>query len=239
MACRRRAGFSDEELVARLWASAQRLLQSSARSRSTTASASGSCSPRRTPAGASSASARGRWRDEPAAAKYLNTTDGELYHKREQLFGINLARPAAARAGRMVLVEGYTDVLALHQAGLRNSVGIMGTSLTEEQVARASSAIGAGARAVPRRRSRRAGGDAPRGPAGGSRFASFELARGPAAGGRRSRGPDRARRGPKALRSRKACHGDRRRSSSSPSSGSSITPTNWASAEGRTARSAI
>jgi DNA primase len=66
--------------------------------------------------------------------KYLNTTDGELYHKREQLFGINLARPAAARVGRMVLVEGYTDVLALHQAGLRNAVGIMGTSLTEEQV---------------------------------------------------------------------------------------------------------
>ncbi len=68
-------------------------------------------------------------------AKYLNTSDGELYHKREVLFGIDLARSAAAKAGRMILVEGYTDVLALHQAGLRNSVGIMGTSLTEEQVA--------------------------------------------------------------------------------------------------------
>jgi DNA primase len=68
-------------------------------------------------------------------AKYLNTSDGELYHKREVLFGIDLARSAAARAGRMILVEGYTDVLALHQAGLRNAVGIMGTSLTEEQVA--------------------------------------------------------------------------------------------------------
>jgi DNA primase len=66
--------------------------------------------------------------------KYLNTTDNDLYHKRDQLFGINLARSAAAREGRMVLVEGYTDVLALHQAGLRNAVGIMGTSLTEEQV---------------------------------------------------------------------------------------------------------
>jgi DNA primase len=66
--------------------------------------------------------------------KYLNTADGELYHKREQLFGINLARGAAARTGRMVLVEGYTDVLALHQAQLQNAVGIMGTSLTEEQV---------------------------------------------------------------------------------------------------------
>jgi DNA primase len=67
-------------------------------------------------------------------AKYLNTSDGELYHKREVLFGIDLARAAAAKAGRMILVEGYTDVLALHQAGIRNAVGIMGTSLTEEQI---------------------------------------------------------------------------------------------------------
>ncbi len=71
---------------------------------------------------------------EDQRPKYLNTSDGELYHKREQLFGIDLARAAAARAGRMILVEGYTDVLALHQAGLRNAVAIMGTSLTEEQV---------------------------------------------------------------------------------------------------------
>jgi DNA primase len=67
-------------------------------------------------------------------AKYLNTSDGELYHKREVLFGIDLARGPAAKAGRMLLVEGYTDVLALHQVGIRNSVGIMGTSLTEEQI---------------------------------------------------------------------------------------------------------
>ncbi|MDQ6836093.1 MAG: DNA primase [Actinomycetota bacterium] len=66
--------------------------------------------------------------------KYLNTSDGELYHKREVLFGIDLARAAAAKADRMILVEGYTDVLALHQAGLVNAVGIMGTALTEEQV---------------------------------------------------------------------------------------------------------
>jgi DNA primase len=67
-------------------------------------------------------------------AKYVNTSDGELYHKREVLFGIDLARAHAAKAGRMLLVEGYTDVLALHQAGIRNAVGIMGTSLTEEQI---------------------------------------------------------------------------------------------------------
>jgi DNA primase len=66
--------------------------------------------------------------------KYLNSPDGELYHKREVLYGIDRARTAAARAGRMILVEGYTDVIALHQAGIGNVVGIMGTSLTEEQV---------------------------------------------------------------------------------------------------------
>jgi DNA primase len=71
---------------------------------------------------------------ESQRPKYLNTSDGELYHKRSQLFGIDLARASAARAGRMILVEGYTDVLALHQVGLRNAVGIMGTALTEEQV---------------------------------------------------------------------------------------------------------
>ncbi|HTW11345.1 MAG TPA: DNA primase, partial [Solirubrobacteraceae bacterium] len=67
-------------------------------------------------------------------AKYVNTAEGELYHKRSVLYGIDLARPVAAKAGRMVLAEGYTDVIALHQAGVRNAVGIMGTSLTKEQV---------------------------------------------------------------------------------------------------------
>ncbi len=66
--------------------------------------------------------------------KYVNTPDGTLYHKREILYGVQLARGPAAKAGRMHLVEGYTDVLALHQAGIRNAVGIMGTSLTTEQV---------------------------------------------------------------------------------------------------------
>ncbi len=67
--------------------------------------------------------------------KYLNTAEGEVYRKREVLYGIPQARPSAAREGRMILCEGYTDVLALHQAGVRNAVGIMGTSLTDEQVA--------------------------------------------------------------------------------------------------------
>jgi DNA primase len=76
-----------------------------------------------------------RMRDDQSVAKYVNTPDGELYHKREVLFGIDLARGEAAKRGRMILVEGYTDVLALHQSGIRNAVGIMGTSFTEEQLA--------------------------------------------------------------------------------------------------------
>ena len=65
--------------------------------------------------------------------KYLNTSEGEVFHKGSQLFGIDVARRPAARAGAIVLAEGYTDVLALHQAGVQNAVGVMGTSLTEEQ----------------------------------------------------------------------------------------------------------
>lgn len=66
--------------------------------------------------------------------KYLNTSDNELYHKGQQLYGAHLARPHAARAGRVIVCEGYTDVIALHQAGLRETVGLMGTALTAEQV---------------------------------------------------------------------------------------------------------
>ncbi len=68
--------------------------------------------------------------------KYLNTAETELYQKRRVLYGVDVAlRSGATRLGRMILVEGYTDVLALHQAGIANAVGIMGTSLTEEQIA--------------------------------------------------------------------------------------------------------
>jgi DNA primase len=66
--------------------------------------------------------------------KYLNTSENDVYHKGRQLFGIHLARAQAARSGRIVVVEGYTDVLALHQAGIREAVAIMGTALTQEQL---------------------------------------------------------------------------------------------------------
>jgi DNA primase len=72
---------------------------------------------------------------EGRGPKYLNTSENEIYHKGRQLFGIDLARAQAAKSGRIVVVEGYTDVLALHQAGISESVAIMGTALTAEQMA--------------------------------------------------------------------------------------------------------
>ena len=66
--------------------------------------------------------------------KYLNTSDNDIYHKGRHLYGTDLARSAAAKAGEVILCEGYTDVIALHQAGFQNAVGLMGTALTDEQV---------------------------------------------------------------------------------------------------------
>ncbi|HEX6388629.1 MAG TPA: DNA primase [Solirubrobacteraceae bacterium] len=66
--------------------------------------------------------------------KYLNSSDNAVYHKGRHLFGADIARAHAARAGSVIVAEGYTDVIAMHQAGLRNTVGLMGTALTEEQV---------------------------------------------------------------------------------------------------------
>src|SRR5215203_3832057 len=66
--------------------------------------------------------------------KYLNTSDGEVFHKGRIVYGADLARAAAAKAGRVVLVEGYTDVIALRQAGVPEAVCSMGTALTPQQV---------------------------------------------------------------------------------------------------------
>jgi DNA primase len=71
---------------------------------------------------------------EDAKPKYLNSPEGELYRKSRTLFGIDRARGAMARAGRAVVVEGYTDVLALHQAGVEEAVAVMGTAITPEQL---------------------------------------------------------------------------------------------------------
>ena len=79
-------------------------------------------------------------------AKYVNTSEGEVFHKRRQLFGIDRARGQAAKTKRMVVVEGYTDVLALHAAGVSESVAIMGTALTQEQLSELARAVGSGGR---------------------------------------------------------------------------------------------
>ncbi|MBM3679981.1 MAG: DNA primase [Actinobacteria bacterium] len=67
--------------------------------------------------------------------KYINSPEGPLFHKGRMLYGLHHARSAIAKAGRAVIVEGYTDVIALHGAGVQEAVASMGTSLTEEQLA--------------------------------------------------------------------------------------------------------
>jgi DNA primase len=71
---------------------------------------------------------------EEQRPKYLNTSDNDVYHKGLHLYGSDLARAAAAKAGQVILCEGYTDTIALHQAGMRTAVGLMGTALTAAQV---------------------------------------------------------------------------------------------------------
>ena len=71
---------------------------------------------------------------EGRGPKYLNTAESELFHKGRIVYAAHVARSAAAREGRVIVVEGYTDVIALWQAGFANTVAIMGTSMTEHQV---------------------------------------------------------------------------------------------------------
>jgi DNA primase len=65
--------------------------------------------------------------------KYLNGPETPLFSKRRTLYGLDRAREAARRRAPLVLVEGYMDVIALHQAGVRGAVAPLGTALTEEQ----------------------------------------------------------------------------------------------------------
>ena len=66
--------------------------------------------------------------------KYLNSPETPLYSKSRTLYALNLARESIRKQGRAVLVEGYLDCIALHQAGVGNAVAVCGTSLTGEQV---------------------------------------------------------------------------------------------------------
>jgi len=68
------------------------------------------------------------------AAKYINSTESEVYHKSDILYGLYFARQSIARDDKCYLVEGYTDVISMHQAGIENVVASSGTSLTANQI---------------------------------------------------------------------------------------------------------
>ena len=71
---------------------------------------------------------------DPKAAKYVNTPETEIYHKSRIVYGIFQARQAITKEDRCYLVEGYTDVLSMHEAGVENVVASSGTALTQEQI---------------------------------------------------------------------------------------------------------
>ena len=71
---------------------------------------------------------------DPIPAKYVNSPDSEVFHKASVVYGLDRARGAIAKEDRAVVVEGYTDVLALHQCGLAATVASMGTALTPAQL---------------------------------------------------------------------------------------------------------
>ena len=74
----------------------------------------------------------GRSLDPRSGAKYLNTKTTFLYNKSAVVYGLDLAYEEILRTGIVVLVEGYTDCVALHQAGVKNAVAASGTAFTDE-----------------------------------------------------------------------------------------------------------
>ena len=67
-------------------------------------------------------------------AKYVNSPESEIYHKSNELYGIYFAKSAIVKQDCCYLVEGYTDVISMHQSGIENVVASSGTSLTEGQI---------------------------------------------------------------------------------------------------------
>ncbi|WGK94826.1 MULTISPECIES: DNA primase [Flavobacterium] len=72
--------------------------------------------------------------NDKKAAKYLNSPESEIYHKTKVLYGIYQAKQAIAKLNNCYLVEGYTDVIQFHQAGIENVVASSGTALTPDQI---------------------------------------------------------------------------------------------------------
>lgn len=73
-------------------------------------------------------------RNDIKAAKYLNSPENEIYHKSNTLYGLFQSKQAILKNDQCFLVEGYTDVLSMHQAGIENVVASSGTALTKEQI---------------------------------------------------------------------------------------------------------
>jgi DNA primase len=73
-------------------------------------------------------------KSDPKSAKYVNTPETEIYHKSRIVYGIFQARQAIIKEDRCFLVEGYTDVLSMHESGVENVVASSGTALTQEQI---------------------------------------------------------------------------------------------------------
>lgn len=73
-------------------------------------------------------------RTDKKTAKYLNSPESEIYHKSDVLYGIYFAKRAITQQDCCILVEGYTDVISMHQAGIENVVASSGTSLTQGQI---------------------------------------------------------------------------------------------------------
>lgn len=73
-------------------------------------------------------------RNDVKAAKYLNSPENEIYFKSKTLYGLFQAKQAILKQDQCLLVEGYTDVLSMHQAGIENVVASSGTALTKEQI---------------------------------------------------------------------------------------------------------
>ena len=76
--------------------------------------------------------ARKLYDDDQIAAKYINTPDTQLYHKNQVLYGIDLAKQAIVKKRQAVIVEGYTDVMAMHLAGVDTAIATCGTAFGEE-----------------------------------------------------------------------------------------------------------
>jgi DNA primase len=72
--------------------------------------------------------------DSGSAPKYLNSPETAIFHKGQILYGFHLAKQAMRQEGRVILVEGYTDVIACHRQGVPQAVGTLGTALTERHV---------------------------------------------------------------------------------------------------------